>query len=272
MAAVIKYPPKPENITASSYEDDDSCPYCHGTGWENYESSDGSEKVYGHPVMIAYSRKCHKCHGIAQYGYDTTNVPPQFSDADLNKFDFNAYSMPMDILKKITKTMMNDIEPWRRQSKGLYIWSKTPGSGKTFLACCLGKSLMMKHGLRLKFVTATDYMDYVADSYKRERGELDPTLKFKEAEILIIDDIGAQQSKEWYQQEMFKLINERHMKGRITLYTSNSSIESLNVGDRAISRIVKGTYVINMPEESIRKKLAMKEQDAFVKELLKNES
>ena len=131
----------------------------------------------------------------------------------------------------------------------MYLWSRTPGSGKTFLACCLARSLMIKYDLQMRFITAPDYIDMVGEKIK-------------------LDDIGAQSGGEWQRQEIFRLVNDRMETGKITIYTSNMSTDSLNVDSRTRDRIVKASVELQMPEESLRRKKAEMEQQQFLREVL----
>lgn len=109
-----------------------------------------------------------------------------------------------------------------------------------------------------------DYINTVGDSYKRDRGEADPSEVYRECRLLVLDDIGAQADKDWQRQELFRLINKRMEDGNITIYTSNMSTDGLNVDARTRDRIVKTSVELQMPEESIRKKKAMGEQREFL--------
>lgn len=243
--------------TPSGYGD---CPVCHGTGWEMYTAT---VFTYGEPEEALFARRCTKCTG-ARRSEDNTGVPAEYHDADFIKFDFNAYRIDMSKLKILCTDILTNFNRWDKAGKGLYLWSKTPGSGKTFLACCLAKSLMMKYDLQMRFITAPDYINAVGDSYKRERGEADPSEVYRECKLLVLDDIGAQADKDWQRQELFRLINKRMEDGNITIYTSNMSTDSLNVDARTRDRIVKTSIELQMPEESIRKKKAAGEQREFL--------
>lgn len=245
-------------VVSSSSE----CPVCHGTGIKLYQ-----KKVEGYSFPLDYAGPCPRCKDWKlQY---MTGEPPQFSNADLSKFGFDSYSRDMGNLRKIAEDFLKNYrELWEKSGKGLYLWSKTPGSGKTFLACCIGNSVMIKYGLRMRFITMPDYLAKVGDSYKRQQGDLDESVVYRECDLLICDDMGAQKSGEWQNQELFRLINERLNAGLITIFTSNMSPESLNVEQRTIDRIMKCSVVLQMPEESIRNKKAIQEQEDFLKAIL----
>lgn len=236
------------------------CPVCHGTGWELYTAT---VLTYGEPEEAMFARRCTRCTG-ARRSEDNTGVPAEYHDADFMKFDFAAYRIDMSKLKTLCTDILKNFDRWNKAGKGLYLWSKTPGSGKTFLACCLAKSLMMKYDMQMRFITAVDYINTVGDSYKRDRGEADPSEVYRECRLLVLDDIGAQADKDWQRQELFRLINKRMEDGNITIYTSNMSTDGLNVDARTRDRIVKTSVELQMPEESIRKKKAMGEQREFL--------
>ena len=198
-------------------------------------------------------------------------MPDEFREADIGKFKFDSYSKDMSKIYKLAVSFLQDFPKWQNAGKGLYMWSKTPGSGKTFLSCCIAKSVMIKYDLQMRFITAPDYIAAVGDSYKRERGELDTSSIYRECTLLILDDIGAQADKEWQRQEMFRLINNRMERGLITLYTSNAPVENLNVDDRTKDRIIKTSVIFNMPEESIRRIKAKSEQNEFLRNIIGGE-
>lgn len=242
------------------------CPVCHGSGWEIYNPG----YIEGYGVPQDYARPCPRCKGQARAN-DRTGVPPQFEDAGLERFGFNSYSRSVENLKKITTDFLYKYkERWEANGKGIYLWSRTPGSGKTFLACCIGKSVMVKHDLQFRFITAPDYLAKVGDSYKRDRGDIDETEVYRKCSLLVLDDLGAQKSGEWQEQELFRLINERLNAGKISIYTSNMPPDSLNLDSRAIGRIKKTAIVLQMPEESIRDKQTQAEQDDFLKDIIGN--
>ena len=245
----------------------ESCPICHGMGWQ-LETRTVFD--YGPAKELTYAVPCEKCTGYRRV-YDQTGVPDEFREADIGKFKFDSYSKDMSKIYKLAVSFLQDFPKWQNAGKGLYMWSKTPGSGKTFLSCCIAKSVMIKYDLQMRFITAPDYIAAVGDSYKRERGELDTSSIYRECTLLILDDIGAQADKEWQRQEMFRLINNRMERGLITLYTSNAPVENLNVDDRTKDRIIKTSVIFNMPEESIRRIKAKSEQNEFLRNIIGGE-
>lgn len=248
------------------------CPVCRGSGWELYTPDPRElEYVYGdRGITTEFARKCTKCNGIQTESVDMTGVPDLYRDADLTKFKFDIYSVDLTKFRKIVESLVFSFDKWKANGKGLYLWSKTPGSGKSFLASCIGKSVMVKYGIRFRFITIIDYIDKVSESYsiKKNGGFEDPSRTFRECDLLVLDDVGTQVSKEWQEQEVFKLVNERQANGLVTIFTSNYPPEGLNIDERTKSRIMKSSIVLQMPEESIRQTIANDEQAEFLKGIL----
>lgn len=246
-----------------SASNSDVCPVCGGTGYELFR-----QNVEGYKTSLEFARPCKRCQ-TDRRRLDMTGAPPQFRGADLSKFGFDSYSRDMGSLRKISGDFLENYRSrWEKSGKGLYLWSKTPGSGKTFLACCIGKSVMIKHDRKMRFITAPDYLSTVGESYGRQQGERDKSAVYRECDLLIFDDIGAQKTGEWQSQETFRLVNERLNAGKITIFTSNVCPEDLNVDERTIDRILRKSIVLQMPEESIRGKQARDEQDSFLRDII----
>lgn len=252
-----------QQATVSNYGE---CPCCHDTGWEVYKAT---VFEYGEPEELEFARPCQKCSGKRR-AQDTTGIPEQYYESDISKFDFNAYAVDMTKLKSICMDFVRNWETWQKNGKGIYLYSKTPGSGKTYLASCLAKTVMIKHDLQMRFITAPDYLAMVGESYKRAQGTEDESAVYRSCRLLVLDDIGAQKEGDWQNQEIFRLLNERMEFGGITIFTSNSAPDQLKVGERTADRIIKSSVVLNMPEESIRRKKAEKEQSEFINRILSN--
>lgn len=123
----------------------------------------------------------------------------------------------------------------------------------------------------MRFITAPAYIDTVGESIKRARGEEDRSKVYKECDVLVLDDIGAQAGSKWQEQELFNLVNKRMEHGKITIYTSNMDANALNVDARTRDRIIKTSIVLQMPEENLRKKKAAAEQQSFLQMILQQQ-
>lgn len=236
------------------------CPVCRGTGIELIERE---AEGYG---LHEFARPCPRCGGKMRL-QDETGISSEFAEADLEKFGFDTYDSDMRNIERLVRGYFDKFEQMETYGKGLYLWSKTPGSGKTFLSCSLARSIMLRYDRQLRFITAAGYLAAVGDSYKRQQGTVDSSKIYRECALLVLDDIGAQKTGEWQEQELFRLINDRKNADLVTIFTSNLPPEKLNFEQRTIDRIEKMSVVFQMPEESIRQRKARQEQEEFLREV-----
>lgn len=248
-----------QNTADAVLNSGNECPKCDGTGY--ITSRDESGYIVCEPCPVCRKKRISN---------NPTWIPTKYHDTDLNSFRFDVYSGNVDGLKKVITRYFEKYPICEKQGKGLYLWSKATGSGKTFLSCCLARSIMIKYALQMKFISAPDYLKAVGEGYNRQQGTEDASEIYRMCALLVLDDIGAQRNGEWQEQELFRLINERQNEGKITFFTSNYPPDQLKASGRVIDRIVKSSIVLQMPEESIRRRNAQKEQEQFLKELLKD--
>ena len=103
------------------------------------------------------------------------------------------------------------------------------GTGKTHISMAI-YNYAIKKGYNVLFLTVTDYFNVIKDGYaemgyddrKRKYSEMTQRLA-KEADLLILDDLGTSKLTEWANEQLFDLINSR--VGKSTLVTSNYSQE-----------------------------------------------
>ena len=149
---------------------------------------------------------------------------------------------------------------------GLYIYSKTRGSGKTLLSCCIANEVLKRHDVNVKFITISDYLKKAWDKSETAREELKA---IREASLLIVDDIGATaENKESIMDAIFNLVDFRYKRKLATIYTSNLEIDELKCGDRAIERIYEDTMILKLPEVNIRRLKAKKYKQKELKNML----
>lgn len=177
-----------------------------------------------------------------------TNMPKDYSGKTLGDFRWDFYHEDTSTQKKVVDGFLYRFDTFLRDNLGLYIHSKTRGSGKTLLACCIGNEIIQRRGLNVKFVSITDYLQAVKDKAAE---------RFSGATVLILDDIGAQDgSKEWINEAVYQLINHRYEKALITIFTSNAPILECAKDDRVISRVEQMGWELKIPETPVRSKRA----------------
>lgn len=123
------------------------------------------------------------------------------------------------------------------------------GRGKTGLAVgyaweCL--KVLDIHSLR--FTTVPDMLAALRDTYNHPSHEDTPSeaqiiARYSTVDLLIMDDLGAEQIKnvEWVEDRLYQVIGHRHGQEKPTLFTSNRGLAELagRIGDRVTERIAE---------------------------------
>ena len=112
-----------------------------------------------------------------------------------------------------------------RQSGLLFVGP--PGAGKTHLAAGILRSLVERYRVRGRFVEFTPLIHQIqatfdADSPESKRQILDP---LADAELLVLDELGAQQPTPWVRDILYLIINTRYTRRLPTLFTTNYRLE-----------------------------------------------
>lgn len=141
-----------QNTADVALSSGNECPKCNGTGYITSRDEEG--RLISEPCPACRKKKINN---------NPTGIPAKYHDTDLNSFQFDVYSSNVDGLKKVVTRYFEKYPICKKQGKGLYLWSKATGSGKTFLSCCLARSIMIKYDLQIKFITAPDYLKTVGE-------------------------------------------------------------------------------------------------------------
>lgn len=197
-------------------------------------------------------------------------IPAIYEGMGAQDFDFDIYGhdMAMAKVKAIVNGFILKFSLWQREGKNLYIYSKTKGTGKTMLSCILLNEVTMRHMTPARFITVYDYLNTVTESWKDKTGDTSARLRdIETAQLLILDDIGAQDPNKLVNDSLFKLIDRRYSNMLVTIFTSNKKINDLGLDERIISRIEEKSISVSLPEVSIRQIKAESKQEEFLKKL-----
>ena len=133
-----------------------------------------------------------------------------------------------DDVQRITvlKRMIEFVNDYPNNLKGLYLYGDF-GVGKSFMVAALAHDLSEKRGVSS---TLLHYPSFVID-VKNAIGDGNvKTLvdEIKLSEVLILDDIGAEQSTAWVRDEILQVILQYRMQENLpTFFTSNFNFEEL---------------------------------------------
>ena len=149
------------------------------------------------------------------------NLPASLKKASLAQVD-------LDDLERLPvfEKLLAFVEQYPTIRKGLYLYGDF-GVGKSFMVAALAHDLSEKRGVSS---TLLHYPSFVID-VKNAIGDGNvKTLvdELKLSEVLILDDIGAEQSTAWVRDEILQVILQYRMQENLpTFFTSNFNFEEL---------------------------------------------
>lgn len=196
-----------------------------------------------------------------------SGMPKEFVYCDLKSIDWGKYgSENTDTQRKIVNAFVFNFKDFQCDGRGLYISSKTKGSGKTVISCAIANEILKSHDISVKFISVAEYVELVkAKDYMS--GELRRSIL--EAGLLILDDIGAQvENKDWITEALFHLIYSRNKNHYPTIFTSNFEMNDLKMDDRIADSIYEVSIPVLMPEVNVRRQLADKHTKEFIKKVI----
>jgi DNA replication protein DnaC len=107
------------------------------------------------------------------------------------------------------------------------------GVGKTHLAVSVLKTLIREKGITGLFCDFRELLKEIQDSYNpsTQTSELRILSPLYQAELLVLDELGASVPTQWVQETMTYIINRRYNDRKITIFTSNYQDVAIMLAD-----------------------------------------
>lgn len=133
---------------------------------------------------------------------------------------------------------------WAREPEGWIVLLGGNGCGKTHLAAAIANE-RLEAGDRVAFANVADLLDELRAAYAPDAPRRFDQLfrALLEAQVLILDDLGAQKSSPWAEEKLYQLLNHRHLARAHTVVTTNKKLGELEpriasrLGDREVSEV-----------------------------------
>lgn len=201
-----------------------SCTLCDDTGWKAIEV-DGVRRV----------ERCD-CwrEGLTARLLAEAGIPPRYRKCDLDSFRDNN-----DSLAAAVRKARNLAESFPIVDKGLLFLGK-PGLGKTHLSVAILKEVIRRTNARALFYELRDLLKHIRNTYNPEvrTTEAQVIRPVMEAELLVLDDLGAEKTSEWVEETLNLIVNTRYNERRITIFSSNYPVlDDLTDPDNLVVRV-----------------------------------
>lgn len=223
-----------------------TCPDCRDSGY--IKSTDSPPK------------KCHCYLKLASElpfeGIQQAKIP---ESADFESFIYEYYSdseadevsckTPRENIEDITSYFRTYLQQYPNVSASHLIYGNV-GVGKTHLTYCIVNELRRK-SLPWIYLTANEFYDLAGQNTFLEQNSPQKAIagqRFLEAlnaDMLILDDIGSELCNTFTTSQLFLCINERQLKHKPTIITTNLSLSDLKqtYGERIFSRLLDYTPI-----------------------------
>lgn len=148
------------------------------------------------------------------------NLPSSLKDASFSQIDLKKNR------DEIFERLANFVAAYPNYQKAVYLYGDF-GIGKSYLMAALAHELSVERGAS---TTLVHYPSFVLDVKNAISSGLvkEKIDQVKTAQVLILDDIGAEQSSPWMRDEILQVILQHRMQENLpTFFTSNFSFADL---------------------------------------------
>lgn len=184
------------------------CPICFGTGTRLESDQAG---LTGAAVC-----DCRRSNSGAR-SLDAARIPPRFRGCS-----FHNYYPKNDSQYFAHSFASRLVDEFPVVEAGL-LFMGSVGVGKTHLAIAVLKDLIEKKGVNCLFYESGSLLKAIQDSYNpvSQNSEMRVLAPVYQAEVLVLDELGATVPTNWVRDTMYQIINTRYNNQKLTIFTTN---------------------------------------------------
>lgn len=144
-------------------------------------------------------------------------IPDRYRDDNFANF---ADDSP--ILVRAKQTARDFVDSYPAVDSGLLLVGPA-GRGKTHLACAILSELVVTKGVGGLYADFSDLLLRIQTSFRPDADSSKESVltPYAEAEVLVLDELGASKPHPWVLDVLYNLLNTRYNRKRITIATSN---------------------------------------------------
>ena len=186
-----------------------TCPLCDGRGMRVVVKEGGGRLA--EPCECVHERKLYLLLRKAK-------IPARYEACTFENYKpsgelFLAYN---------TAGRFVDLYPGENDGTGI-LFTGSIGTGKTHLATAILRKLTLEKGVPALFCGYRELLKSITNSYNPsvEATELEILQPVFDAEVLVIDELGAAKMSEWVAETVALILNTRYNDKRTTILTTN---------------------------------------------------
>jgi DNA replication protein DnaC len=190
----------------------EACALCGGTGW-TLAQKDG--------VPGVARCECTKRDRLGRL-MEGARIPGRYAHCQLDGFDTSPSltTRSIDQAKFVAEKFVDEYPT--SPPLGL-LFMGTPGVGKTHLAVGIIRELIHRKGVECMFRTFPELLKEIQNTYNpiSKGSELSLLAPVLEVEVLVLDELGAQNPSSWVLDTVGYILNHRYNENRVTIVTTN---------------------------------------------------
>lgn len=197
---------------AAHTEPTPECPICGGTGWKSIQNPGKSNRVM----------RCD-CRHEARTArlLKLARIPSRYEHCSLADFE-TGFSGAHRSLAAARLAAGRFVEEYPLEKTGL-LFIGPVGTGKTHLAVGIIQELIRQKGVPCRFCDYRELLKEIQNSYNPtvQTTELEILRPVFEAEVLVLDELGAIKPSEWVWDTVSHILNSRYNEKKTTIITTN---------------------------------------------------
>ncbi len=190
----------------------ETCSICNGTGWQIRQRENEREVV-----------RCQcRVRDRGERLLAAAHIPERYQHCELDNFKCDPEDTSQKSIGDAKTFAGRFVEEYPIDKTGL-LFVGSVGVGKTHLSVSIIKALIREKGITCLFCDYRELLKSIQNSYNPsvQVTEMEILRPVFDAEVLVLDELGAVRTTEWVFDTVNYILNSRYNENRTTIITTN---------------------------------------------------